>query len=94
MNSNIKTGSAVKLNEAALSRLNHTVQVPQYDRQQITNGIIHIGVGGFHRAHQALYLDSYFQKTADRQWGICGLGCWNLTGGCEMRWNLRTACTP
>ncbi|HEY9699446.1 MAG TPA: mannitol dehydrogenase family protein [Trichocoleus sp.] len=74
MNSNIKTGSAVKLNEAALSRLNHTVQVPQYDRQQITNGIIHIGVGGFHRAHQALYLDSYFQKTADRQWGICGVG--------------------
>ena len=30
---------------------------PAYDRSAITTGIVHIGVGGFHRAHQAMYLD-------------------------------------
>jgi mannitol 2-dehydrogenase len=74
MNSNMKTESAIKLNEAALSQLGNNVRVPQYDRQQITHGIIHIGVGGFHRAHQALYLDNYFQKNPQSDWGICGVG--------------------
>lgn len=74
MNSNIKTESAVKLNEASLSQLASDVRVPQYDRQQITNGIIHIGVGGFHRAHQALYLDNYFHQNPNSDWGICGVG--------------------
>jgi mannitol 2-dehydrogenase len=73
MNSYIKTKSAIKLNEASLSRLNH-VRVPQYGRHQITNGIIHIGVGGFHRAHQALYLDHYFHQNSNSDWGICGVG--------------------
>jgi len=74
MNSNIKTESAIKLNEAALSRLTHPVRVPKYDRHKITHGIFHIGVGGFHRAHQALYLDEYFHQNPDSDWGICGVG--------------------
>jgi mannitol 2-dehydrogenase len=74
MNSNIKPESAIKLNEASLSRLNNHVRIPQYDRHQITNGIIHIGVGGFHRAHQALYLDHYFHQNPKSDWGICGVG--------------------
>ncbi|HEY9674432.1 MAG TPA: mannitol dehydrogenase family protein [Waterburya sp.] len=74
MNSNISTGSAIKLNEASLSRLPGNVRVPKYDRHQITNGIVHIGVGGFHRAHQALYLDDYFHQNPGSQWGICGVG--------------------
>lgn len=74
MNSNISTGSAIKLNEASLSRLANHVRVPKYDRHQITNGIIHIGVGGFHRAHQALYLDEYFHQHPGSEWGICGVG--------------------
>ena len=57
MNSNTSTGSTIKLNEASLFRLPENVRVPNYDRHQITNGIVHIGVGGFHRSHQALYLD-------------------------------------
>lgn len=46
----------------------------------MTNGIVHIGVGGFHRSHQALYLDNYIeqeQKANNQQgstWGICGVG--------------------
>lgn len=74
MNNNIKTESAIKLNEASLSQLASDVRVPQYDRRQITNGIIHIGVGGFHRAHQALYLDNFFHQNPQSDWGICGVG--------------------
>lgn len=74
MNSNISTASAIKLSEASLSRLPNNVRIPNYDRHQITNGIVHIGVGGFHRAHQALYLDDYFHQDPGRQWGICGVG--------------------
>lgn len=74
MNSNTKAESAIKLNEASLSRLANHVRVPQYDRHHITNGIIHIGVGGFHRAHQALYLDQYFHQNPNSDWGICGVG--------------------
>ena len=69
----IHSQSALKLTESVLSELSN-VRVPQYDRHTITNGIVHIGVGGFHRAHQAVYLDDYFQQTADHQWGICGVG--------------------
>jgi mannitol 2-dehydrogenase len=74
MNSNISTASAIKLSEASLSRLPNNVRIPNYDRHQITNGIVHIGVGGFHRAHQALYLDDYFHQNPNSHWGICGVG--------------------
>lgn len=74
MNSNINTTSAIKLNEASLPRLASQARIPQYDRHSITNGIVHIGVGGFHRAHQALYLDNYLHQDPDSQWGICGVG--------------------
>ncbi|MBD1822032.1 mannitol dehydrogenase family protein [Cyanobacteria bacterium FACHB-DQ100] len=69
-----QTHSATKLNQAALSRLSKTIRVPEYDRYLLKNGIVHIGVGGFHRAHQALYLDNYFHQTSDFRWGICGIG--------------------
>jgi mannitol 2-dehydrogenase len=72
--SNLSRPSAIQLNTASLSKLPDTIQVPTYDRQQLTSGIVHIGVGGFHRAHQALYLDQYFHQTADLRWGICGIG--------------------
>jgi mannitol 2-dehydrogenase len=66
--------SPLQLNTASLPEISHSVQIPTYDRQQLTSGIVHIGVGGFHRAHQALYLDQYFHQTADLRWGICGIG--------------------
>ena len=41
----------------------------------MTTGIVHIGVGGFHRSHQALYIDNYIeQQPPGSQWGICGVG--------------------
>jgi mannitol 2-dehydrogenase len=74
MNSNTSIGSTIKLNQASLSRLPGNVRVPNYDRRHITNGIVHIGVGGFHKSHQALYLDNYFHQNPDSEWGICGVG--------------------
>ena len=74
MNSNISTGSTIKLNEASLSRLPENVPIPKYDRHQISNGIVHIGVDGFHRSHQALYLDDYFHQNPGSDGGICGVG--------------------
>lgn len=74
MNSKINTRSTIHLNEASLSRLPENVRTPKYDRTQLMNSIVHIGVGAFHRAHQALYLDNYFHQTRDRHWGICGVG--------------------
>lgn len=50
------------------------VGVPTYDRSGITAGIVHLGVGGFHRAHQAMYLDRLLAEGGSREWGICGIG--------------------
>jgi mannitol 2-dehydrogenase len=50
------------------------VAVPYYDRRYCTQHIVHIGVGGFHRAHQAVYLDDLLQQEESSGWGICGVG--------------------
>jgi mannitol 2-dehydrogenase len=47
---------------------------PEYDRAGITAGIAHIGVGGFHRAHQAMYVDRLLREGLARDWGILGVG--------------------
>ena len=47
---------------------------PSYDRSQVTTGIVHFGVGGFHRAHQAMYLDRLMNQGKALDWGICGVG--------------------
>ncbi|MBU6455334.1 MAG: mannitol dehydrogenase family protein [Cyanobacteria bacterium REEB67] len=49
-------------------------QIPGYNREAITVGIMHIGVGGFHRSHQALYIDDLLQKHNEKDWAICGVG--------------------
>jgi mannitol 2-dehydrogenase len=47
--------------------------VPTYDRALVTPGVVHVGVGGFHRAHQAMYHDRLLSEGA-LDWGICGVG--------------------
>jgi mannitol 2-dehydrogenase len=67
--------TATALNAATLSDLRRPdVAVPQYDRKAITAGIVHISVGGFHRAHQAMYLDRLMNEGLAHDWGICGVG--------------------
>src|SRR5271170_3886426 len=51
---------SVKLSAAALARLPADVAAPKYERSDLRAGIVHIGVGNFHRAHQAVYLDDLF----------------------------------
>jgi mannitol 2-dehydrogenase len=62
----------MKLNNSTLAQL--PVPKPTYDRDQISVGIVHFGVGGFHRAHQAMYVDRLLEKGLARDWGICGVG--------------------
>ena len=57
-----------------LTRLDAAVAIPRYDRRQVTTGIVHIGVGGFHRAHEAMYIDTLMNRGAAMDWGICGIG--------------------
>ena len=47
---------------------------PAFNRSEVVPGIAHIGVGGFHRAHQARYLEDYMTRTGELNWGICGIG--------------------
>ena len=60
------------LNQANLESL--TIPAPSYDRSQVTVGIVHFGVGGFHRAHQAMYIDQLMEQGKALDWGICGVG--------------------
>ncbi len=60
------------LNQANLGSL--SIPVPTYDRSQVTVGIVHFGVGGFHRAHQAMYVDQLMEQGKAFDWGICGVG--------------------
>ena len=62
------------LSAATLAQVSPATAVPGYDRSRVTPGIVHIGVGGFHRAHQAVYLDSLLAlDPAARTFGICGV---------------------
>ena len=47
---------------------------PGYDRSVLRVGIVHLGVGGFHRAHQAMYLDRLMNQGLALDWAICGVG--------------------
>jgi len=62
------------LNDKTLSLLPAKIAAPSYDRAGISAGIVHIGVGGFHRAHEAVYVDDLMAGSGAREWGICGVG--------------------
>lgn len=61
------------LNAETVRTLNHLV-VPSYDRSQASVGIVHFGLGNFHRSHQAMYVDRLMSSGVDLDWGICGVG--------------------
>ena len=58
----------------ALASFASTLPTPTYDRTRMRAGIVHIGVGGFHRAHQAAYLDQLMTQGKALDWGIAGVG--------------------
>lgn len=63
-----------KLSNSNLASLSDGIGRPSYDRSKAKVGIVHFGVGGFHRAHQAMYLDQLMNKGEALDWGICGVG--------------------
>jgi len=62
------------LNERTLKHWAGRLPVPRYDRRLVRPGVVHFGVGGFHRAHQAMYLDRLMNEGRALDWGICGVG--------------------
>lgn len=65
---------AIKLNYEALSSMPAEVKLPAYSKADLSPGIVHIGVGNFHRAHQAMYMHELFNKGEARDWAILGAG--------------------
>lgn len=65
---------AVRMSRATLGQLGPAVSVPSYRAEELSPGIVHIGVGNFHRAHQAAYLDELFERGRDHDWAIIGTG--------------------
>ncbi len=76
------------LTNSTLSQLPIGVRRPSYDRGHLRPGIVHIGVGGFFRAHQAVYADDLLENNGDPKWSYCGVGL--LPGDIRMRDALRS----
>lgn len=51
-----------------------TASVPTYAQRSLSAGIVHFGVGNFHRAHQSVYLDDLFNAGLDHDWAVIGAG--------------------
>ncbi|WP_273444487.1 mannitol dehydrogenase family protein [Neolewinella agarilytica] len=62
------------LHEPALDSLSERLPCPTYRQEPLRTGIVHIGVGGFHRSHQAYYIHELLQKHDAFAWGISGVG--------------------
>jgi fructuronate reductase len=68
----MSAGELKLLGPALLGRLPKSVRLPRYDRSGLTAGMAHIGVGAFHRSHQAEYTDDLLAEKFDR-WGVVGI---------------------
>ncbi|MEN3324770.1 mannitol dehydrogenase family protein [Mariniflexile soesokkakense] len=62
-----------KLNNLNLSKFEEQAAIPKYNRSNIKTGIVHVGIGGFHRAHEAFYTDQLLHDETVTDWGICGV---------------------
>ena len=65
--------SDTTLNSSSLGEMSDELHAPQYDRSALAPSIVHIGVGGFHRAHLAVYVDQ-LARAGNTDWGIVGTG--------------------
>lgn len=60
-----------RLSSEFLSNLPSGIEKPAYDRKAVRTGIVHLGIGAFHRAHQAVYTE-HALASGDLRWGILG----------------------
>lgn len=65
---------STKLSLDNLETIAATAETPRYRRESLSPGILHFGVGNFHRAHQAVYLDDLFNAGRDHDWALIGTG--------------------
>ena len=65
--------TSYKLNNKNLSKFSNEALIPKYDRSTLKTGIVHVGIGGFHRSHEAYYTDQLLHDPANSDWGICGI---------------------
>ena len=66
------------LNLQTIKKLPDGVRIPEYDRDNLSAGIIHIGLGNFHRAHMAWYLHRLMDQGIAHNWAILGAGVRSL----------------
>lgn len=67
--------TALNLTRANLVHLKPPVQTPRFDPSRVLPGIVHLGLGGFHRAHMARYTHTLMEQRPDAlEWGIIGAG--------------------
>ena len=71
----------IKISNATLDDLPAFVERPNYDRSNLKAGIVHIGLGNFHRAHQAWYLHRLMQRGEALDWAIVGAGIMEFDKG-------------
>src|SRR6266540_6999646 len=65
---------ASALSASTLASVADRLPTPGYDRSRVSTAVLHFGVGGFHRAHQAMYHDRLMNQGKALDWGICGVG--------------------
>lgn len=68
-----RRSAGVPLSNATLQLHSQRMDVPTYDRSALQRGVVHIGAGNFHRAHQAVYLDDLACSGISTQWGVTGV---------------------
>src|ERR1700739_889551 len=65
--------AGVPLSNATLRLHSQRIDVPTYDRSTLQRGVVHIGAGNFHRAHQAVYFDDLACSGISNEWGVTGV---------------------
>jgi len=73
----------MKLCTGNLDKFSENVARPKYDREKVKPGIVHIGVGNFHRAHQCVFVDDTLSLPGHELWGYQGIGL--MPGDSKMR---------
>ena len=68
-----RPNSGLPLSNATLKLHSQRIDVPTYDRSSLQRGVVHIGAGNFHRAHQAVYFDDLACSGISTQWGVTGV---------------------
>ena len=74
MNAQTQQIEPITLSNATLSKLPRHIERPRYNRDLLTAGMVHIGLGNFHRGHQAWYLHRLMQEGVAHDWAIVGAG--------------------